>query len=396
MIIGLVGKPSSGKSSFFKAATLSDIPIANYPFTTITKNEGVAFVSIECVDKEFGVMCNPRFGMCENSERFVPIQLIDVAGLVKDAHLGRGKGNAFLDDLNQADALIHVIDISGSVNEQGEPCEPLSYDPLKDVHFLEDELDYWYLKILKKGWEKFSRQILQEKQQLYKAIAKQMSGVRVTEELAEHTLKSLALPHDPQTWTEAQLFSLARTLRINTKPMIIAANKIDIPGAEKNLERLQQTFAHYVIIPCSAASEIALKEANKKHLIHYVPGHDHYIATGSISKEQESGLQYIQKNVLERHHTTGVQPVLNSIVFEILKYKAIFPGGLGKLEDKDGRVLPDCFLLPEKATALDFAFYLHTDIGKGFVKAIDVKTRLPIGKEHVLKHRDVIEIKTRS
>ncbi|MEK6940287.1 MAG: redox-regulated ATPase YchF [Nanoarchaeota archaeon] len=393
MQIGLVGKPSSGKSTFFKSATLADVEIANYPFVTIKPNHGVGFVSIECADKEFKTQCNPRFGSCQNHERFVPIDMIDVAGLVVGAHEGKGMGSEFLDDLNQADALIHIIDISGSVNDKGEPCKPLEYDPVKDVKFLETELDMWYLRILKKGWDRFKRQISQEKTDNYKSIAKQMSGVRVTEEIVKDTITELKIDNDLRNWNEKELKGLARMLRIKTKPMIIAANKVDVIGAEKNLERIKKEFPEYIIIPCSAVSELALKEAEKKKAIEYTPGHDNFKII-NVNKEQEKGLEYIKENVLKKFNNTGVQKILNTIVFDVLKYKAIFPGGLNNLKDKDGNVLPDCFLLPENSTALDFAFKLHTDIGKGFIKAIDVKKRTSIGKDITLKHGDVIEIKT--
>src|SRR3989338_3875160 len=162
MIVGLVGKPSAGKSTFFKAATLAEVEIANYPFTTIEKNEGVAYVKVEDVAREFSKTSNPKEGYVLGSYRFVPVKLIDVAGLVPDAHLGKGRGNQFLDDLRQADVLIHVVDLAGTVNAHGEPVALGSYDPLQDITFLETELDMWYLGILKKGWEKFARTLQQD------------------------------------------------------------------------------------------------------------------------------------------------------------------------------------------------------------------------------------------
>src|SRR3989344_1881372 len=175
MLIGIVGKPSCGKSTFFKAATLAEVDIANYPFTTIKPNHAVGYVRVDCADKFFNVKCNPRFGYCLDNIRFAPVDLIDVAGLVPGAHKGLGMGSQFLDDLRQAHVLIHVIDVSGSINEKGESVDALSYDPAKDVEFLEYELDMWYLGILKKGWEKLTRLIVQEKQAVHKTIAKQVS-----------------------------------------------------------------------------------------------------------------------------------------------------------------------------------------------------------------------------
>ncbi|MEM4755828.1 MAG: redox-regulated ATPase YchF [Candidatus Woesearchaeota archaeon] len=391
--IALVGKPSAGKSTFFRAATLAEAEIANYPFTTIKPNHGVAFVSIPCADKTFGVQCNPRIGFCKDHYRYIAIDLIDVAGLVPDAHKGEGMGLEFLNDLNQADGLIHVVDISGSVDEKGNPVAPLSYDPLKDIAFLENELDYWYLGILKKGWERYARQIQQEHKEVYKALAKQMSGLRVTEEMAKEILAKLKLPQDPTIWTEEQLLSIAKAMRIASKPMVLAANKIDVPGAQKNLERMQAAYPHLTIIGCSAEAELALKEADKHKVIAYRQGDNTFTILNNekLSEKQRAALAYLS-TFLQQRQTTGVQDILNTLIFKVLGMIAVFPGGVNKLHDSEGRVLPDCFLLPKNSTALDFAFKLHSDFGNNFIKAIDVKTKMPISKDHLLKNGDVIEI----
>lgn len=395
MLVGVVGKANVGKSTFFKALTLAEVEIANYPFATIKPNHGVGFVKVDCVDKEFNVKCDPREGFCIKNKRFVPVEMIDVAGLVPGAFEGKGMGNQFLDDLRQADVLIHVIDCSGSTNEKGEPIEPGSYDPSADIRFLEIELDMWYLQIFKKVWEKFSRTVDQEKANIVKAIVKQFSGLKVNEDIVKKSLKKLNLEGKSLTkWEETELLNMAKELRRETKPMIIAANKIDIPVAKENLERLKKEFPDYTIMGCSAESELALKEAVKHDLINYVPGGSNFEIKGELSEKQKNALEFIKKNILEKFGTTGVQDVIDKAVFDVLRYIAIFPGGVNKLEDKDGNVLPDCFLMKPGTTPLDFAFSIHTDIGNAFVKAIDVKKKLPIAKDVPLKHRDVIEIMT--
>lgn len=394
MLLGIVGKPSVGKSTFFKASTLSEVDIANYPFTTIKPNHAVGFVKIKDVAQEMGKVANPRAGYVLENWRFVPIDLIDVAGLVPGAHSGEGMGGQFLNDLNQADALIHVIDVSGSVNEKGEAVEAGSYDPAKDISFLEVELDHWYLEILKKGWEKLTRTAQQEKQAMERVLAKQMNALGVTEDLAKDALEHTGLD-DKKTkdWNENDLLTLASRLRSQTKPMIIAANKADHPKAKENIARLQEHYPQYSIIPTSAEGELALREAQKKKLINYIPGDTSYKVIGNITEKQENALKFIQKNLLEEYPTgTGVQAVLNAAIFDELHMKAIHPGGVAKLEDSDGNTLPDCFLMKEDATALDFAYALHTDFGKNFVKAINVKTKMPVGKDHKLEHLDIIEI----
>jgi len=346
-------------------------------------------VKDECVDKEFNVQCNPRTGFCINHFRFVPIDLIDVAGLVPGAHEGKGMGNQFLDDLNEADALVQIIDISGRTDAEGNSVG--SYDPEEDIKFLQNELDQWYLRIIKKGWDKFSRAVNQEHLDVKKAIAKQLSGLRVTEEMAVEAIDLLGLSKNPTQWSKENLLSLASELRKRSKPMIIAANKIDVNESKNNFERLKNK---YNILPCSAEVELALREATKSKIIDYVPGESEFKIVKEVDEGKKKGLMFM-KNFLKEFKTTGVQAILNEVVFNLLGYISIYPGGVNKLEDKDGNVLPDCFLMREGSTALDFAYRLHTDFGKNFIRAIDVRTKRTVGKEHELKHNDVVEIVAR-
>lgn len=394
MIIGVVGKANVGKSTFFKSLTLANILIANYPFATIDPNRGFGMVRVPCVDKELGVKCMPRTGFCKNNVRFVPVEVIDVAGLVPGAHEGKGMGNKFLDDLRQANALIHVIDASGSTNEKGEPVQPGSYDPLYDVKFLDFELDMWYLSILKKGWDKFSRQTQHEQRSMVDALAEQLSGLNATYAIVEKAVKALQLdPKKPLEWSEESLHKLAVELRKKTKPMLIVANKMDMPSAKKNIERLRKEFPDRIIIPCSAESELALKEASRKGLVDYLPGSGSFEVRGELDEKQSKALDFIHK-LLDEWGSTGVQDALDAAVFKLLEYIAVFPGGVGKLGDSQGNILPDCFLLPPGSTAIDFAEHIHTDLAKNFVAAIDVRSRKKIGRDHELQHRDIVEIKT--
>ena len=400
MFIALAGKPSVGKSSFFKAATLAEVEIANYPFTTLKSSEGVAFVKVDCVDKEFNTQCNPREGYCINHKRFIPVKIVDIPGLIEGSHQGLGKGNQFLADIAQCDVLIHIIDISGSTNEKGEAVPPLTHDPIKDVHFLEKEIDLWFLSLVKKGFEKFLKTLktlkTQDNQNIKVPLAKQLSGLNIKEEDIQEAIKKLNLIHHPKDWSGEDLLSLSSELRKRAKPMIIAANKIDVEGSEFNLHKLQKEFPHLTVIPCSAESELALKEAAKHKLIEYIPGESSFkiINKEKLTQQQEKALIFIKEKILDKYKSTGVQDVLDKTVFEFLKYIAIFPGGVSKLEDSEGRRLPDCFLMPQNSTALDFAFKIHSDLGNNFIKAIDVRKKVAVGRDHVLKHRDVIEIKT--
>jgi ribosome-binding ATPase YchF (GTP1/OBG family) len=394
MLIGLVGKPSVGKSTFFKAATLAEVEIASYPFTTIKANHGVGYVKVDCIDKEFNTQCNPNHGFCINHKRFVPIDLMDVAGLVPGASEGKGLGNQFLDDLRQADLFIHIVDVSGTTDIEGKPTK--NHDPAEDIAFLENELNLWYYNILMRVWPSFSRKVDMEGQKLSDAIVKQFSGLKVKEEHVQEILLNSTLPEKCSSWSNEELMNFSRDLRHISKPMIIAANKIDIDSGYENYLKVKEKFSNLIIIPCSADSELALRQASKAEIIEYIPGEKEFTILKDLNEKQKEALEKIRKNVLEKFEFgTGVQEILNKAVFEMLGYIPIFPASANKLGDSKGNILPDCFLLPPGSTALDFAYYLHTDFGKNFIKAINAKTKMVLGKDYKLKPRDALEIITR-
>jgi len=397
MLIGLLGKPSVGKSTFFKAATLAEVEIASYPFTTIKPNHGIGYVKVDCIDKEFNTQCNPNHGFCINHKRFVPIELMDVAGLVPGASEGKGLGNQFLDDLRGADIFIHIIDCSGETNAEGKMLEKGQiYEVYQDVEFLEEELNKWFFNILFKAWKTFTRKTEIENSKFTEGVAKQFSGLKVKEEQVRDVLLRINLPEKASIWNEEQLMKFAKELRRESKPMILVANKVDMENGEKNYKKLKGKFPDIKIIPCSADSELALRQASKTGLIEYIPGDKNFKILKELNEKQKTALEKIKKNVLEKFEFgTGVQKVLNMAVFEILGYTAIFPASANKLRDSKGNILPDCFLMPPNSSALDFAYYLHTDFGRNFIKAIDARTKKALGKDYKLKHRDALEIVTR-
>lgn len=382
MIIGLIGKPSSGKSSFFKAATMIDVKISDVPFTTIVPNTGIGYVTIDCVCKEFNVKCNPNHGYCKDGKRFVPVKLVDCGGLIPDSHLGKGIGNKFLDDIRQASVLIQLIDCSGLTNSEGNPTT--GYDPEDEIKFLEKEIDSWFADVISRAVQKFKGKLqTMSKSELVNELFQQLSGLEIDKYYIEEILQRIPITN---------IENFASELRKISKPIIFAANKIDLKEAQENFEKLKEKYQN--MVPTSADSEIALKKAGEKGLVNYIPeGSFEIIDPTKLDSSQMKALETIKKEVVGKYGSTGVQTCLNKAVFEFLNYVAVYPvADSNKLTDKDGNVLPDVFLVPSGTTMKEFAFKVHTTMGEKFICGTDARTKMKLSADHKLKNKDVVSI----
>ncbi|NHK31601.1 MAG: DUF933 domain-containing protein [Asgard group archaeon] len=395
MLIGIVGKPSSGKSTFLNAACLTTSKTGDYPFTTIEPVPGTGYVRIPCVCKELGVEDKPQNSLCINGVRLVPISLLDVAGLVPDAWKGRGLGNKLLDDLRRADVLIHVIDFSGSLDADGNNIDRGSYDPENDIEFLDREITKWMEQIVLKDWPKLSRTSETEKIPLDKLLSEKLTGLKINQNHIKKALTDSKLNASiPTKWSEDDLYDFLSILRRIAKPMILAANKIDLEGAEDNFNRIKEKYTED-LIPSSALAEYFLRKFAEKEIISYTPGDSDFslLLEDKLSDKDKSALEKIRTNILQKYGSTGIQDLINRAVFDIMDVIAIYPvEDQHKYTDHNGNVLPDVYLVKKGTTAREFAGIIHQDLAKSFINAILVKTQRRIGENYELQDGDVIKI----
>ena len=394
VLVGVVGKPNVGKSTFFAAATLKDVPIADYPFTTIKANVGVAYLRTQCVCKEMGVTDKPRNSVCVDGTRLIPVELVDVAGLVEGASVGRGLGNQFLDDVRQADALIQVVDASGSTDIEGRKVPLGSHDPLKDVEMVEHEFDLWVYGIVKRDWERVSKALEQTGGKVVEHLANRLSGLSVSlPDVEQVILHNHLRTEKPSSWTDAQLMQFVVGVRLLTKPSLIAANKSDLPTAPSNIDKLKQTGRK--VVPCASEAELLLRRATEHGLVHYVPGDPSFkvIAPEKLSPAQVGALKMVDEKVLKTFGGTGVQEAINEAYFGLLNAVVAFPvEDETKLSDKEGNVLPDAYVMKGGSTALDLARTVHTELADSFLYAIDARSGKRLAADHKLDHRSIVKI----
>ena len=385
MLIGVVGAPNKGKSTFFASATLVDAQIANYPFTTITPNRGVTYVRCPCPHVALGLHnCDPKNSKCADGVRLVPVNIIDVAGLVPGAHEGKGLGNKFLDNLREADALVQVVDGTGRTDLQGNACD--GADPMAETVFLKDEIAFWLADIMLRGAGKGTPGGVHE-------LAKRLSGLKIDEAMLLHAAGECGLDISEGTPDSDGALRLARAVLAKRMPIIVAFNKMDAAGAKENFERARNAEGgSESVFPCSAAVELALRKAAEHGMISYTPGAKEFANTGAPDERQAEALGKM-KTFLEQNGGSGVQGIIDYIVYQKLGGIVVYPvEDEHKFANHKGEVLPDAFLVQKGTTALQLAGMVHTDLAGKFIGAIDVKRHIRVGASHVLENGDVVKI----
>lgn len=393
--IGLIGKTNTGKTTFFNAATLSFAEVSTYPFTTKQPNIGMGHAITLCVHKEFGVTDNPKNSSCVDGWRFIPVELIDLPGLIKGAWEGKGLGNQFLSIAAQSDALLHIVDASGSVDAAGRVAEPGSGDPVADIADIEEELVMWYLKLLEGNRDKISRAV-KSGVKLTTAVVDVFAGVGVNESHVQQAILECKLQDksfEDYSSDDSKRFSWS--LRDISKPTLIVANKVDVPVAMQNFQRLREEYEDMMVVPASAEAELTLRRAENKGLIKYVPGDERFdiIKQSELNEKQRWALNFIRKDILGEYMRTGVQHAINVAVFKLLRMNTVYPvADPSKMTDKHGNVLPDIYLLPSGSTIEDLAKQIHTELAKGLLHAIDIRDGLRLPADYQIKDRDVVSI----
>ncbi len=393
--IGLIGKTNAGKTTFFNAATLLSAQVSTYPFTTKRPNIGQAYVKTVCVCKELGVKDNPKNSSCIDGARFIPVQLIDLPGLIKGSWTGKGLGTQFLSVASQADALIHIVDASGSIDFEGKLTKPGMGNPVSDLYDIEQELVRWFVKVVEKSREKLMKRS-KKSATAEQDLARDLVGVKISLDNVMEALETNSLSvRELDRWTKDDLWKFARSIRELSKPTLIVANKMDLSQADKNQERLAKEFGKAFVIPAASDAELALRRAEQKGYIEYVPGEEAFRVRDKdkLTSEQKAALTYVEQRVFSKWIQTGVQFALNTCVFKLMTMNAVYPvEDEGRLSDKKGNVLPDAFLVPYNASVVDLAGQIHSELAKTMIYAVDARSKIRLPADYRLKDRDVVKI----
>jgi ribosome-binding ATPase len=397
MEVGVVGKPNVGKSTLFNALTLLDVPMAPFPFTTIKPHRGVSAVRFPCPHREIGKECTPGNAACRGGIRWVPVSLIDVPGLVPGAHEGRGLGHQFLDELRAASGFLQVVDASGSTTSEGVLGERGSTDPATEVAWLEDELVAWIQGILSRDFDRQVRKMELEELPVEEFLSQKLTGLSISPSVITQAVRNAGIDRgSPGRWGKAELQSLARALLREAKPRIVAANKCDLVAPD-SVAALGERVAPIPTVATSAEVELSLRRAARAGLVRYAPGDPGFDVPepARLSSPQRAALESVRR-LLELYGSTGVQKALETLVFGRLGQIVVFPvEDEHRWTDSKGRILPDALLIPAGTQARALAYRVHSELGEGFIRAVDGRTHRSLAADHPLEPGAVVRIVSR-
>ncbi|ETV95289.1 hypothetical protein H310_11190 [Aphanomyces invadans] len=380
LVIGCVGKPSAGKSTFFNAVTDGKAKVGNFPFTTIEPNEGITYYTTECPCKSRGKsgLCKPRYGQCVGGTRHIPVKLLDVAGLIPGASEGAGLGNKFLDDLRHAHVLMHIIDVSGTTNEKGETT--IGYNPLNDADWLTTEIHNWVFNNLWKRWGSIARRHSATQSTLRATFQGQLSGYGASVATILAMLNSMGdavkEPCVLTTWGEAEVHALVDAFLTQRFPTILVLNKADIGNdTDKNIERIVDKYGGDRCFVASAASEVFLRNMHTKRHIMYEPGDMVYTTSDDdasllpLLPKMSARLDQVSDMVLFRYGSTGVRAAINAAV-ALSNMVVVYPvKSLKNLTTVEGDVFGHAILVRAGTTVREVAYVLSPVVGANYLYA---------------------------
>ena len=303
--------------------------------------------------------------------------------MVPGAHEGKGLGNKFLDDLRHADALIHVVDVSGTTDAEGKATR--GYDPSQDIVWLRSEIVQWIQGNLMQKWGSIKRRHVAVKATAVETLQGQFSGYGSTASVVARTLDRLGLKEPLENWSDETIAKVVSVFTDEKFPTVIALNKIDHADADKNISKIAKIQDPNSIVLCSAISEVFLRKLATQGFIRYTEGsefvdtREDLIAdgdpTGGGLKEMDEKLKTRIENlkdmVLYRFGSTGVNQVLSKAA-ELLGLVPVFPvkdvSNFSSGTSRTDAVFRDCVLVKKNSTVAEVARKVMGDAPLAYVE----------------------------